>query len=280
MTAGSIDPHLGVLAVYAASSRQVLAVTWNFAWHGVCYGPANMLYTGDIMGRVNELLEAQFPGAVSLFQQADAGDIDPAGGMCDNAPDFVGSHIIAGKVGTQVQAMAATATADVAVATASQEVDMGRGDLNYTLARFDNCTHGGFLDMCTVCRLLRCDLNARFNGGWLPTLAKYSSVRLDIGVPAKSVAFVTLPGEPLLELGWIVRNTTQALGFNLTFLLGYSNEHQGYFATPDQYDIGGYESQMTAWGYNTALIVADHAKTVAQRVAPNFKKMKSIAWLQ
>lgn len=44
-------------------------------------------------------------------------------------------------------------------------------------------------------------------------------------------------------MGWRggrwVRNDTQAMGFDRTFLAGYSNSHMGYFATPDEYDIGG-----------------------------------------
>lgn len=29
----------------------------------------------------------------------------------------------------------------------------------------------------------------------------------------------------------------------------------GYFAPPDEYDIGGYESQLTFWGIDTAVKV-------------------------
>ena len=28
-----------------------IATLWNFAIHGVCYGPSNMMFSGDIMGK-------------------------------------------------------------------------------------------------------------------------------------------------------------------------------------------------------------------------------------
>lgn len=43
---------------------------------------------------------------------------------------------------------------------------------------------------------------------------------------------------------------------------------QGYFATPDEYDIGGYESQLTFWGIDTAALVAAGCQTVATVVRP------------
>lgn len=49
---------------------------------------------------------------------------------------------------------------------------------------------------------------------------------------------VTLPGEPLVELGWQVYNDTLKLGFDNTFLCGYTNNHMGYFATPNEYGMG------------------------------------------
>lgn len=39
-------------------SGNAIATVWNFAIHGVCYGPDNMQYSADIMGYVNNLVEA------------------------------------------------------------------------------------------------------------------------------------------------------------------------------------------------------------------------------
>lgn len=68
---------------------------------GVCYGPSNMLVSGDIMGRSNQLIEEEI-GGVALFMNGDAGDIDPADGMCNGGNEsynyFVGSPLMANKV--------------------------------------------------------------------------------------------------------------------------------------------------------------------------------------
>jgi hypothetical protein len=45
----TIDPHLGVIRVDQANGTP-LATVWNYATHGVCYGPSNMQFSSDIMG--------------------------------------------------------------------------------------------------------------------------------------------------------------------------------------------------------------------------------------
>jgi len=65
-----------------------------------------------------------------------------------------------------------------------------------------------------------------------------------------------------------VRNDTKDLGFDVSFIAGYSNSHMGYFSTPNEYDLGGYESQLTFWGIDTALIVRDAVKNVVSKIAP------------
>jgi hypothetical protein len=87
-----------------------------------------------------------------------------------------------------------------------------------------------------------------------------------------------------------------ALGFDHTILAGYSNNHMGYFATPREYgafpspmtcapphaphthvpthhamyneDVGGYESQLTLWGRDTAEQIRAGCKTAAVQVVP------------
>jgi len=50
---------------------------WNYAIHGTCWGPSQMLSNGDIMGGVNDVLESMNSG-VAMFINADAGDIAPS----------------------------------------------------------------------------------------------------------------------------------------------------------------------------------------------------------
>jgi len=161
-------------------------------------------------------------------------------------------------------------TSTVDITAYSTQVNFGWTNLNFTLQRFENCTSGGELDICTLCAVLQCDINAHMPESWIEDDPRFTGIRFDVhGV---STVVVTLPGEPLIELGWWVRNDTQDLGFDLTFLAGYSNNHMGYFATPDEYDIGGYESQLTFWGIDTAAMIRAGCKRAASAVAPSKKK--------
>ena len=54
-----------------------MATVWNYAMHGTCYGPDNMMFCSEIMGGANDQIE-EIIGGVSLFVNADAGDIDPS----------------------------------------------------------------------------------------------------------------------------------------------------------------------------------------------------------
>jgi len=42
----------------------------------------------------------------------------------------------------------------------------------------------------------------------------------------------------------------------------------GYFASPREYDIGGYESQLTMWGYDTAVRIRAAVNTVLNKIKP------------
>eukprot|EP00163_Fabomonas_tropica_P015439 TRINITY_DN28234_c0_g1_i1.p1 TRINITY_DN28234_c0_g1~~TRINITY_DN28234_c0_g1_i1.p1 ORF type:complete len:506 (+),score=121.43 TRINITY_DN28234_c0_g1_i1:33-1520(+) len=264
VNSGTIDPHLPVIRVDDMTDKP-LATVWNFAIHGVCYGPNNMQSSADIMGEANRLIEESI-GGVSMFINADAGDIDPCDGCCNSPPSFNGSHIMSQKV-LETRAAINTSTTDIALATQSNVVPFGPTDLNITLSRWGNCTKGGFLDICSICAILRCDLNAHLPSSWIEENPRFTALRIDSG--GKKWAMVTVPGEPLVELGWQIRNDSLALGYDYTLLAGYSNNHMGYFATGNEYDIGGYESELTMWGYDTAERIRNAVKSQSQPISPS-----------
>jgi len=257
----SIDPNLGVIRV-DTTAGQPIATVWNFAIHGVCYGPDNMKYSSDIMGLANTLIESKI-GGVALFINGDAGDIDPGRGMCDPKPNFTGSALMANAV---VSTRASLVTTDqIKMTVQSQTIPFGPTNLNLTFGRILNCTSGGAIDICTFCAIFQCDVNEHLYDNWVETMPKFTALRFDIN--SISTIVVSMPGEPLLELGWWIRNDTLALGFHNTLLAGYSNNHMGYFATPNEYDIGGYESELTFWGIDTAEMIRQAVYSVASKVA-------------
>ena len=105
----------------------------------------------------------------------------------------------------------------------SKRVNFGPVVMNLTLARLgDNCSnaHGGELDLCDFCKVIPCHLDPPFQSGWIENTPLFTAVRLDVN--NKRVGMVTMPGEALLQLGWQIRNDTQAMGYDVSFLLGYS----------------------------------------------------------
>jgi hypothetical protein len=262
---GTIDPHLGVIRI-ETTNGEPLATIWNFAMHGICYGPDNMKFSSDIPGASCDAIESAI-GGVALFINADAGDIDPNDEVCACQNDvctFAGAPTIAAAVQSVWNSL--NPTDQVTMSSASSIIPFGVTQLNLTLARLDNCTSGGELDICSLCRILDCDLNLHLGPDWLEENPRFTAFSFNIN--GRSTGMVTIPGEGLVELGWWIRNDTLDLGFNQTFLLGYSNNHMGYFATPNEYDWGGYESQLTFWGVHTADMVRAGCKSVASQVAP------------
>jgi len=261
----TIDPHLGVIRIDTAAGKP-LATIWNFAMHGTCYGPSNMQFSGDIMGAACDAIESDI-GGTALFINSDAGDMDPTGETCD-CRDGVCYFAGASKISNAVSKIRSSLkpTNQVGIKTYSQIIPFGPTNLNLTLARLDNCTSGGPLDICTICLILDCDANIHLPASWLEQNPRFTALRFDIN--GKNVGMVTIPGEALIEVGWWIRNATEKLGFDHTFLLGYSNNHMGYFATPNEYEWGGYESEMTFWGIGTAAKIRDSCLTVAKQVQP------------
>ena len=97
--------------------------------------------------------------------------------------------------------------------------------LNATLQRFNNCSSGGPLDICTLCRVLDCTAEGNFRSAWVENKPDFTAVRVNVN--SKKALFVTCPGEALVEVGWALRNATASLGFNNTMFVGYSQNHMG-----------------------------------------------------
>ena len=84
--------------------------------------------------------------------------------------------------------------------------------------------------MCSICNIVKCDANLHLPSSWVETRPSFSA--FSFFLQEKNVLLVTIPGEALVELGEQIRSDAADLGFTQTFLLGYSQNHLGYFATP------------------------------------------------
>jgi hypothetical protein len=147
----SIDPNLAVIRVDDADSKPI-ATVWNFAIHGTCWGPDQLLSNGDIMGGANEAIE-NLIGGVSLFINGDAGDIAPAPSACEGKPKYAGAPVIASEV-EKIRSSIVTSQ-NATLQSYATVVPFGETNLNLTLSRVANCTHGGPIDICSICEVVR-----------------------------------------------------------------------------------------------------------------------------
>eukprot|EP00117_Sycon_ciliatum_P047172 scpid74991/ scgid33716/ Neutral ceramidase B; Acylsphingosine deacylase 2B; N-acylsphingosine amidohydrolase 2B len=260
-----IDPNMAIISVDSADGKP-LATVWNFAIHGTCLGSKNLNSSADIMGAANAAIES-LVGGTALFINADAGDIAPTGATCDgNAerPHFAGADIIAAHV--KEARSDVMVYSDLQLQLKSQLIDFGLTDLNLTLARVQNCSSGGPLDICGICEFLNCDLHLRLDSSWVEEMPRFTAVKFVHG--SNTDILVTVPGEALSGLGFEIRADMKKLGFDSLVLAGYSNDHMGYFATVQEYDVGGYESLLTFWGSGTAEKIRQSCSAVASALAP------------
>jgi neutral ceramidase len=71
-----LDPTVNLLEVVDANGKP-RAVLVNYACHPSVLGPDNLDYSADYPGAMRRYVEAQLPGALCLFVQGGAGDINP-----------------------------------------------------------------------------------------------------------------------------------------------------------------------------------------------------------
>src|SRR6202022_1758280 len=71
-----LDPTVNVLQV-KDSSGKIRAVLVNYACHPSVLGPDNLQYSADYPGAMKHYVEEKIPGALCLFVQGAAGDINP-----------------------------------------------------------------------------------------------------------------------------------------------------------------------------------------------------------
>lgn len=81
----------------------------------------------------------------------------------------------------------------------TRRISVGKTNMNITLARIADCTSGGPLDVCTLCKAINCDANLHLGDGWVENKPKFTAVAFTAN--GKTAVGPTIPGEALLELG-------------------------------------------------------------------------------
>jgi len=210
-----IDPTLGVIRVDDQSGK-ARAIIVNYACHAVVLGPDNRMISADYPGHLARRIEREMSGALCLFTQGGAGDINP---YLDKQPVDQNGFGEAEKMG------AALAREALKVAGRLKPPP----DTNATLRAVAEVVE--FRDRWDAKKTIRAGLTTLLINN--------------------DIAIATIPGEPFVDLQIALRDKSEIAH---TFLFGYTysegGEWAGYIPTIRAAAEGGYGA-----GYNTRIDV-------------------------
>lgn len=226
-----IDPTVGVIRVDddAGTPRAILA---NYACHAVVLGPDNRQISADYPGYLRQRIERELPGALCLFTQGGAGDINP---YLDKQPVAENGFGEAEKMGN---------------ALAEEVLKVAR---KLKPAANDKATVRAAAEII------------EFRDRW--DAAKTVKAGLTTLLINQDIAIAALPGEPFVDLQIALRDKSEITN---TFLFGYTysagGEWIGYVPTIKAAAEGGYGA-----GYNTRIEVGAGEAMIDRHIVNLFK---------
>jgi hypothetical protein len=210
-----IDPSVGVIRVDDESGKP-RAIIINYACHAVVLGPDNRMISADYPGYLARRIEREFDGALCLFTQGGAGDINP---YLDKQPVDQNGFGEAEKMGNSL---------------AEEAAKVAR-----RLKPLSNATSSLRLAAEVVEFRDRWDSKKTLRAGLTTLLIN------------NDIAIATMSGEPFVDFQIALRDKSEVAH---TFLFGYTfsagGEWVGYIPTIRAAAEGGYGA-----GYNTRLEV-------------------------
>src|SRR5262249_20303330 len=217
-----IDPAVGAIRVDDASvpSGKTPAIIVNYACHAVVLGPDNRMISADYPGYLSRRIEREFPGALCLFIQGGAGDINP---YLDKQPVDQNGFGEAEKMGN--------ALAEEAAKIIRRLKPQGKANASINASVRATAEIVDFRDRWDAKKTVRAGLTTML-------------INDDIAIGA-------FPGEPFVDLQIALKDKSEIAN---TFLFGYTysagGEWAGYIPTIRAAAEGGYGA-----GYNTRIEV-------------------------
>ncbi|MBM4342146.1 MAG: hypothetical protein FJ100_02080 [Deltaproteobacteria bacterium] len=267
------DPRLTLVGVRRPGATAPFALVVNFPIHGTVLGDDNDLHNEDAPGYVEHKLEDALADATGkpttvLLLQAAGGDASPGGDQLGHPGparlERIG-ELAAGLILPKVPALTYKPAMDLAVRTVRLDIDYDHlyadADLKGEFVNEENVayTWGGW--QCVVPGLTpgqsmkgkpkQClDLSVLLPafGETLP----FGELNQVVLTAAKlgDLGLITLPGEPTYSLVQFARQQVEGklAGLGSLMVVGYAQDYFLYLTAPDDWMVGGYESQMSVWG--------------------------------
>ncbi len=247
-----VDPTLAIIKIVATGGTPIAAL-FNFAVHGTSLGQANMKFSADCMGAMEDEVESGLPGSVAIFTNGAEGDVAPQHSGLAGMQTM--ATLVGGAVVGQWNSIATKGAVDLRGAIADVDMPAPRFNLDGSGACFP--VPGTSNDICS---LLNIQTTLPLPPHWLPSTLPFQALRIG------DTVLVAIPGEAITEIGWQIGQEAGARGFTRALVLGLANDHGGYFTTEQEYLRAEYEGRATAYGPSTGAVVVQSAAGVIDQV--------------
>lgn len=203
------DPALWLMRVDTADGKP-LALLLNLSAHGTVLEEDNMEFSGDWMAFTQAYLEREVPGVTALYTNGAEGDISP--NIPDNSSHFEGAKAHGELGGRKTLELYRTLKP-------APEVKLGSRTSTLELPQ---------------------TVGAALLGNGKETRLQCLSIN--------DALLIAVPGEPIAQLGLILKEHARRQGVQHPVVMGLANDHLGYFLTEREMKRGGYEAQVSFFG--------------------------------
>lgn len=243
------DPELLVLRIDTVDKPDPLAILVNYGCHPTILGAENRLITADLAGAVRVALRQVYPGTVTLYANGASGDVSTR--FTRREQTFPEARRLGLIVAAEALHALQTATplrgSDLRGATvdltlprrplpslAEAETDLARHEAALAELQRSGASDADLRRAITRTQGARAQVSLAKQGASLgdrPTEVQVISIG--------ELALVGLPGEPFTEtvLGIKAHSAKE-----LTAVVSYANDNQGYFPDSRSVEVGSYEA--------------------------------------
>lgn len=290
------DPRLLLLAVRDKASGAPLASVIHFPIHGTVFGDDNDMLTEDAPGYVEHKFEDHFfaqtgKPIVGMLAQSAGGDASPAGDSLGH-PSLARlerlGEAAAPKIFALYQTLQWQAEAELAVRSQRVELKWERLYAGKPYEKeFENAV-GPYIWGAWQCKAASDSAGPSMQGK-LKLCVDVGKLVEILGAPVPNEAahqayltsarigdlwMLTMPGEPNWSIVKWARDqaasrTWNGKPMNLA-VIGYAQDHYLYLSAPDDWYLGGYESEMSLWGPAGGVFFAGMGLELIDEMAAGF----------
>lgn len=243
--AGPTDPAVDVLRFDAAD--RCLGLITTYACHPVVLGADNLLITRDYPGWIVDRLEAEFPGAVAVFMNGCAGQLNTGHRAHDSwsaASTPQRTFAEAARIGTLVADSAVRAAATAAAQTPLDFAPLITASASVKLTMNRDLALDAPWSATPAAGEERTDLPRAVNAAYLRWADSTAAAPLTRETELQAIGFcgralAIHPGEVFVEYGLRLKDR-----FPHTVIpVAYGNDAPGYLPSAASHSEGGYELQ-------------------------------------